>query len=137
MDSAAAKRLVRRWYEEIWNQGRLDVADEIFASTYIHPGQTIAGPGGSQRVVEKYRRAFPDIEFRVEDLIAEGDRVVARLTFRGTHLGPFDDFLPTARRFEVEAIGIFQIRDGRLSEHWGVFDFYGLVRQLGFRLTSR
>ncbi len=132
MDSDDAKCLVRRWYEEIWNQGRLDVADEIFASDYVHPGQTLSGPAGVRRVVEKYRLALPDIEFHIGGLIMEGDRVVARLTFSGTHRGLLDDLAPTGRRFKADAIGIFQIRDGQLTRHWGVFDYFGLRRQLGF-----
>jgi steroid delta-isomerase-like uncharacterized protein len=127
---ALLKALARRWYEEIWNQGRLEVADEIFAAAYVHPGQPVPGPAGVKAHVERYRRAFPDIHFTIEDLLAEGDRVVARLTFRGTHLGPLDGVAATGRRVEVRAIGIFQAQDGRFIRHWGVFDALALRWQL-------
>ena len=122
--------LVRRWYEEVWNQGRLDVCDEIFAPTYRHPGQPLPGPVGPKRLVEAQRRAFPDIHFTIEDMIAEGSRVATRLTFRGTHLGTLDDLAPTRHTIEVRAIGIFQIENGLLAKHWGLYDQAELRRQL-------
>lgn len=126
-----AKRLVSRWYEEIWNQGRLDVADEIFVPDYVHPGQTVTGPESAKRVVQAYRTAFPDIHFTIDDMIEEGGRVATRLTMTGTHLGPLDGIPPTGRRVEIQAIGIFEVRGGKLMRHWGVFDALGMRRQLG------
>lgn len=126
----ALKALALRWYEEVWNQGRLEVADEIFAADYVHPGQDVPGPAGVKAHVARYRRAFPDIHFTVEDLVAEEDRVVARLTFHGTHLGPLDHLPATGRRVAVPAIGIFQVREGRFVRHWGVFDAQALRQQL-------
>jgi steroid delta-isomerase-like uncharacterized protein len=122
--------IVRRWYEEVWNQGRLDVCDEIFAPNYRHPGQALPGPVGPRRLVEAYRRAFPDIHFTIEDMIADGQRVATRLTFRGTHLGAFDDVAPTRHAIEVRAIGIFHVENDRLARHWGLFDHGELRRQL-------
>jgi predicted ester cyclase len=122
--------LVRRWYEEVWNQGRLDVCDELFTPNYRHPGQPLPGPIGPKRVVDSYRRAFPDIRFTIEDMIADGPRVASRLTFRGTHLGVLDDLAPTGRTVEVRAIGIFHVEGDRLAKHWGLFDENALRRQL-------
>jgi steroid delta-isomerase-like uncharacterized protein len=122
--------LVRRWYEEVWNEGRLDVCDAIFAPDYRHPGQALPGPVGPKRVVEAYRRAFPDIRFTIEDMLSDGSRVATRLTFRGTHLGVLDDLAPTRRRVEVRAIGIFHVDGDRLVQHWGLFDQAALRRQL-------
>ena len=84
------KAIVRRIFEEVWNQGKLDVIDDIYAADFVDhmPGSPdIHGPEGFKQFVNMYRTAFPDIKFTIEDQIAEGDKVVNRFTFTGTHKG--------------------------------------------------
>ena len=77
-----------------------------------------------------YRQAFPDLHVTVEDLIAEGDRVAARLRFRGTHLGELDGIAPTGRRVDCTGIVISRIEEGKIAEDWANFDDLGMMQQL-------
>ena len=77
------------------------------------------------------RGAFPDYRFEVEDLIAEGDRVVARVTVSGTHLGEMMGLAPTGRRISTSGIEVFRFEDGKMAEHWAAFDALGMLRQIG------
>ena len=74
--------------------------------------------------------AFPDLRVRIEDLIAEDDKVAARLLFSGTHQGPFRDFAPTGRTVSFGAIRIYQLADGKVAGSWAYQDSLGLVQQL-------
>ncbi len=75
--------------------------------------------------------AFPDLRFTDEDLIAEGDRVVSRGTFRGTHLGPFAGIAPIGKQVVFPAIGIFRIVDGKVADRWARLDTFSLMQQVG------
>ena len=102
-----SKNLVRRMYEEVWNKGRLEVIDEICALGYvgIGPYGDELGPESVKRGVASRRTAFPDIHVTIEDMIAEADKVIARLTFRGTHRGEFQGIPSTEK--EVIWTGIW------------------------------
>lgn len=128
----ANKALVRRLFSEVFDAGRLEVADELVREDYIQHNPTV-GPGraGLKAFVSDLRRAFPDFRLEVTDLIAEGDRVVARVVGSGTHRGEFVGLAPTGRTFSAAAIDIFRVEGGQLAEHWDVMDFYGLLLQLG------
>src|SRR5215218_1495608 len=92
------------------------------------------GRGGLQaakKAAAEYRQAFPDLRVSVEDLVAEGDRVAARLRFRGTHLGELDGIAPTGRRVDCSGIVISRIEEGKIAEDWANFDDLGMMRQLG------
>jgi steroid delta-isomerase-like uncharacterized protein len=133
--SEEIKALVRRQEEELFGSGNLDVADEIYASDYVghdpsNP-QDVRGLEAAKRAAADYRRAFPDLRVTVEDLIAEGDRVAARLRFRGTHLGELDGIATTGRRVDCTGIVISRIEGGRIAEDWANFDDLGMMRQLG------
>ena len=118
------KAVVRRLWEEVWNRADLAVADEIFDAAYA------AHEKASVPVV---RAAFPDSYHVVEDLIAEGNKVVTRFTWRGTHRGEFMGVPPTGRRVEVGDIWIHRLAGGRIVEGraWGQVDWLGLLQQLG------
>ena len=139
-DLEANKALVRRFFDEVMNEGRLDVVEEIFAPEYVnrhaHPGQT-PGPEGVRQLVTNVRRAFPDLEETVDDLVAEGDRVALRLTLRGTHRGPFRGVEGTGRRVEVMGMAIVRVEDGRIPEGWFFFDRDAMWEQLGVEPPSR
>jgi steroid delta-isomerase-like uncharacterized protein len=134
MSTDANKAIIRRHFEAIWNQGHLAVADEIVAPTYVShfplPGQP-PGIAGFKYAVQLLRTSFPDLHLTIDDLIAEGDKVVARLTARGTHLATFRGIPATGQAVTWTGIRIFRIAEGKIVEHWANWDDLGLVQQLG------
>jgi steroid delta-isomerase-like uncharacterized protein len=129
------KALVRRVFEEVINQGNLDLVDEVYAPDYAYhePGipELPPGPEGFKQLASMYRSAFPDVHITVEDIIAEGDKVVARFTARGTHQGELMGIPPSGNRIEVSGININRISGGKIAEEWENFDALGLMQQLG------
>jgi steroid delta-isomerase-like uncharacterized protein len=103
----------------------------LFPDDYAqHEERMDGGLDGIRAFLDQLRTAFPDIEGRVDDVVAEGDRVVVRMTWQGTHTGEFLGVAPTGRRVSYGRIEVWRIADGRLAEHWGQFDQYGLLRQI-------
>jgi steroid delta-isomerase-like uncharacterized protein len=129
----ANKAHIRRVIEEVYNQGNLDVVDEVAArNLVIHsPAQEIQGREGAKQYVAALRAGFPDICFTIEDQIAEGDKVVTRWTARGTHAGTFQSMPATGRKFRLAGADIDRIVDGKVVECWAHVDELGLMRQLG------
>ncbi len=128
------KAIVRRDFEEVWNQGNLVVADEIFDANYVAHGLGVElppGPEGFKQFVSVYRSAFPDLHFTIEDQIAEGDRVVVRWTTRGTHKGELMGIPATGKPVVVTGIDIFHISSGKVVESWTNWDALGMMQQLG------
>jgi steroid delta-isomerase-like uncharacterized protein len=129
------KATVRRFYEEVWARGNLDVADEVFAGDYVRhdfrPGDPVPGPEGQKRIAADFRAAFPDLEFGIDFLLAEGDMVAGRWTARGTHSGAWAGVPATGRRMEFSAINVFRFQDGRVVEIWNHRDDLGLMQQIG------
>ncbi len=131
-DVEANKGLVRRLFADVFNAGDLDAADALVREDYLQHSPTVApGRAGLKAFVADLRRAFPDLRVEVDDLIAEGDRVVARVVGCGTHRGEYLGIAPTGRPFCAAAIDVFRIEGGLLAEHWDVMDLYGLLLQLG------
>jgi len=132
------KSLTRRHFEEVWNQGKLDVINEIFATEYIGhtPGSPdIHGPEGLKQFVTMHRTAFPDIHFTVEDQIAEGDKVVIRWKNTITHKGELMGVPPTGKQATQTGISFFRISGGKIVERWLNRDALGMMQQLGFKLV--
>ena len=128
------KAIARRFIEEVWHQKNLTVIDEIFATDYVYhmAGMPdIRGPEGFKQMVVMYLTAFTNIQWTIEALIAEGDMVAIRLTFRGTHQGELMGIPPTGKQVTVTGIGIQRIADGKFQETWDSFDMLGLLQQLG------
>jgi steroid delta-isomerase-like uncharacterized protein len=128
------KAIVRRSFEEVWNQGKLVVADEIYDASFVAHGFGVElppGPEGFKQFVSAYRSAFPDIHFTIEDQFAEGDRVVARWTARGTHKGELMGIPATGKPVVVTGIDIYHIRSGKAVESWVNWDALGMMQQLG------
>jgi predicted ester cyclase len=129
------KRLVRRALAEIYEQGNLEVADELFHPEFVnhepaHPDLP-TGPESVKATARGLLDTFGDLRFDVEDEIAEGDKVVLRVTMRGRHAGPLMGREPTGRPFAMRQVHIWRIADGRIVEHWGLRDDLGLLTQLG------
>jgi steroid delta-isomerase-like uncharacterized protein len=131
----ANKRLVVRFYEELWNRGDYDAADELVAADYVRhdlrPGDAPPGPAGQKAVAQRFRSAFPDVRLEVEALVAERDLVVARWTMSGTHQGSWGDVKPTGRRVRFSGVNFFRIADGKIAEIWNLRDDLGLREQVG------
>ena len=125
--------LVKRMYEEAWNQGKLEVIDEICAPDYIGVGPygNEHGSESVKRGIANRRAAFPDIHVTIDDTIAVGDKVVARLTFRGTHKGEFQGIQPTNKDVTWTGIWIYRVANGKFIERWHAYDMFGLMQQLG------
>jgi steroid delta-isomerase-like uncharacterized protein len=127
--------LARRYFEEVWNQGKVEVLDELLSPDYVNhtpsAGNPPAGPDGLKPIVLAIRRAFPDLHYTIEDVIVAADVVVIRTTMTGTHEGALFGIPPTHRKVKVMQIQIERVRDGRIIEHWRVTDELTLMRQLG------
>jgi predicted ester cyclase len=134
VDIEANKRLVRRLFDEVYNQGLYDVADELIAEAYVSHNKLaleVLGPAGIKQAARIQREAFPDQVSYIQDLIAEGDKVVVRGLDAGTHTGaPFMGIPASGRRFEITWIDIFRIENGKLIEAWLEVDTTDFRRQL-------
>ena len=132
--SQANKSLVIRSYEEVLNTGELATVNELVHPQYVNheAGEGgSGGPDGFRQTVSRLRAGFSDLRFGIEDVIAEGDRVVVRGAFQGTHYGEFNSIPATGRRVSVQQVHIFRITDGLVVEHWACRDDLGALRQLG------
>ena len=129
----ANRALVQRFIQDFWAGGDLTRVEEFLALGYIEhnllPGQE-PGLEGYKRRYLTLRAALPDVSITIDDMLAEGDRVVARVAIEGTHLGPFLGHPPSGRMVRMTAINVYRVANGRIVERWGVQDLYGLLRQI-------
>jgi steroid delta-isomerase-like uncharacterized protein len=129
----ANKALIRRYYEELWNEWRYELADELIDQDVRFRGslgRMVAGRGGLVGYMKHVQAAFPDFFNSIEELVAEDDRVVARISYTGTHRGEMFGMPPTGHRVRYAGVGIFQISSGRIVEGWVLGDLAGLLLQL-------
>jgi steroid delta-isomerase-like uncharacterized protein len=136
MSAEENKALVHREMEELFNHtGNLDAVEEIVSSDYVSYEPTsgeVRGIEGARQFAANYRQAFPDLENIVEDMVAEGDKVVVRFRARGTHDGETEAFgPPTGKRMDITGITIKRVADGKIAEAWTNFDALGMMQQLG------
>ena len=135
MSDERVRAVMVRYYEEIWNQGRLEVCDELIAPDYVNHSAPLpglpSGPGGLKQVVAAVRRAFPDLHYTIEDIVVGGEKAALRTTMRGTHRGDILGVAPTGRQVEVQELQIEHLRDGQIAAHWHLIDDLRLQRQLG------
>lgn len=133
MATETNKQVVRRFYDEVLNSGDLDVLEQIAVANYeehdMLPGQGTGLTGLRDRVT-MLQTAFKP-RFTIEDVIAEGDRVVVRWTNSGTHVGDFLGIPATGKSVTVAGIDIYRVQDGRMAEHWHVIDQLSMLQQLG------
>jgi steroid delta-isomerase-like uncharacterized protein len=135
--SEANKNLMRRWFNEVWNEGRTEAIDELLADdVVIHglfdpAGNPVRGAAAFRGFHRQFRGAFPNMHVSVEDVIAEGDRVVARCDVRGQHTGDHLGFAATNNPVQFTGIAIARIENGKIAEAWNEFDFMEMNKQLG------
>ena len=133
----ANKALIRRWFEEVWNKGRVEAIAEMFAADGVahglsdEPGKTMKGPDDFRSFHSIFRGAFPDIEVVVEDTIAEGDLVAARCSVRGRHTGDHLGVAASNAPVKFTGMAIVRIREGKIVEAWNNFDFLAMNKQIG------
>jgi len=127
------KAIVRRFIDEVFQRGSFDSVDELVTEDFTpHTwGPTPPGRDGLKRAIERVSAGLSDPSMTIEDVMAEGERVAVRLTSSATQSGPFMGLPPSGKRYEIEEIHWFLLRDGRISEHWHQADFLGMLRQLG------
>jgi len=135
-DPEANKAIFSRVADEIWNQGKLEIVDELIATDYVYhnPANSIRGTEGYKLLVTMMRSAFPDFRFNTiedKDMIAEGDKVAGRWIATGTHKGEYMGIPPTGKKVTVEGIMISRFADGKVVEDWESVDSLGLLQQLG------
>jgi predicted SnoaL-like aldol condensation-catalyzing enzyme len=135
MSAADNKAIFRRFVAEVMNQGNISAIDELFAPDFVgHIHLPPAPPMNREDVkllFSTYHSAFSGFQATIEDLIAEGDKVVGRLTARGTHTGTFAGIRPTGKQVTFQTIDIFRTIGDTIVEHWAMPDQFGLRQQLG------
>ena len=136
MLSETNKTVSRRFFEEVFSKGNLNVLDEIVAKDQVNSGPSNlpglpTGPEGAKQIVTMYRNAFPDLRVTVDEQIAEGDKVVTRWTAHGTNQGELLGIPATGKSSTVTGISIDRIVNGKVAESWGIFDQFGMMQQLG------
>jgi len=129
--------LMHRWFEEVWNQGREDVIDELLAEETVlnglndPQGNPLRGTEGFKTLHRAFRSAFSDFTVTVEDSVAEGDKIVVRCLVRATHTGEGLGIAPKNQAVEFTGLALVRIENGKIVEVWNEFDFMKLYTQLG------
>lgn len=134
MTATASKDLIRRYYDEMWNPWNFAKAGELLASEIIFRGSLGTATRGRDAFcgyMRKVQSAFPDFHNTIEEIVAENDRVAARLTYRGTHRGEIFGLAPTGRAITYAGAAFFRLAKGKVAEGWVLGDLVRLLRQLG------
>ena len=134
MSAEENKAFIQHLIDEVYNQGNLDVVDELVApEVYNHPAvpEHQHGTAGFKHVMEWVREFSSDVHYDIDDIIAEGDKVAVRMTQSGTHTGTVRDIPPTGKSFSVDYVHWFRLADGKVAEMWAVRDDLTRLQQLG------
>jgi steroid delta-isomerase-like uncharacterized protein len=134
--AAEIERLIRQWFEEVWNKGRAEAIDEMIAPDCIIHGLSGAegdarGPAAFKPFFARFKGAFPDIQIAVEEVIVDGDRCACRFTGRMTHQGDHLGVPATGRDVALEAMAITHWKNGQIVEAWNTVDMLGMLQQIG------
>ena len=139
MSSESNKEIVRRFFDELWNARRLEIADELFAAECIthqlRSGElNTAAPRSAQHMREHltgWFAALPDIQVTIEHMLAEGDLVFTSTIFEGTHLGEWAGVPPTGKHVSIRSMVVHRIAEGKICEDWVLTESLGFLQQLG------
>ena len=139
--SVSPKEVIRRLYNEVWNERKLEVVDQLVSQSHalLSPGISgpTTGPATYKKEIATFVTGFPDLRFTVEDTICEKDKIVASWTLTGTHKGEFFGIAPTNKKASVAGITIHQIADGKILDSQAMWDAIGLLQQLGVELPIK
>ncbi len=134
MSTEGNKAIARRFAEEVWGKGNLDVVDELLATNFVNhdpsPGMT-PDREGFRKMVSMFQTAFPDFHLTLEDMVAEGDKVVVRWNWGGTHKGEYMGIAPTGKQVTLKGVSIHRFEGGKVVEQWHEVDMLGQLQQLG------
>lgn len=129
------RNTITRYFEEVWNQGKVDVLDDILSSQYINhnPGfeSPEPGPKGLKPIVHAIRKGFPDLKYTIEKMVVTEDYVAIHSVMTGTHTGDFFGIPATGKKIEIHQMQFEHIHDGKMIEHWRVTDDLNMMKQLG------
>jgi steroid delta-isomerase-like uncharacterized protein len=134
MTSSNKDVVLRLWYQELWDNWNIAIADELFTDDYhLHaPGVPVPLDGATtKQVVAMYGASFPDLKHTVDEVIADGDTLAVRWTVRGTHRGEFQDIPATGKSIKLSGITVHHLMGARVRETWLVYDNLELLQQLG------
>ena len=134
MSTNENRAIVRRWNEEIWCKGNMDAIDVLLSKDFIFnypPPGVEPSREVYKQVVKSYFEGFPDFKSAIDDMLAEGDKVVVRWKGRGTHTGEFMEIPPTGKHVTVTGLSIIHVLDGKIIEEWTEMDNLGALQQLG------
>jgi predicted ester cyclase len=127
----AMKALVRRFVEEIFEAGHQEAIDELVAPEFTSHTFGTNGPDELRAATERVHGSLTDVEFTIEDIVADHDRVAVRLTSSATPIGEFMGVQAAGRRYTVTEMHFFRVEDGQVAEHWHTHDALGIMRQIG------
>jgi steroid delta-isomerase-like uncharacterized protein len=137
--STENKSIVRRLYEEVWNERKFDVVDELISSSHAFHDPNVSGsqigPDAYKQQMARFTTAFPDLHFAIEDIVSEKDKLVVSWMISGTHKGEYEGIPPTGKKISVEGITINHIANGKILDSYVSWDALGLMRQLGHAPT--
>ena len=133
--STENKSIVQRLYEEVWNERKLDVVDELISPSHALHDPNVSGsqigPEAYKQRVTQLTTAFPDLHFAIEDMVSENDKLVVSWVISGIHKGEYEGISPTDKKISVEGITIHQIANEKILDSYASWDALGLLRQLG------
>jgi steroid delta-isomerase-like uncharacterized protein len=141
MSTDEHKGIVRRLLQDVWNNGKLDLANEIFTANFVRHGPAVEGEvrghEGFRKLVAMYRASYPDLRISVEDQIAEGALIVTRWTAKGTHRGELMGIAPTGKQITVAGVIVDRMAGGKIEAEWAYYDAMGMLQQLGVASPGR
>ena len=134
MATTDLRTVTRRFYDEVFTQGNLDVIDELAHDDFVEHEELPGLPPGKEGLrffAAAMREAFPDLTVSIEDIIVEDNKAASRVRFSGTQRGEFLGIPPTDKKIDIQVIDIIAYRDGKATDHWGVTDQMAMMVQLG------
>jgi steroid delta-isomerase-like uncharacterized protein len=139
--SVSPKEVIRRLYQEFWNQRKLGVADQLVAQSHgltsPHISGSTVGPTAYKKQLATFSGGFPDLRFTVEDMICEQDKIAVSWSFTGTHQGEFLGIAPTGKKVSITGITLHQIVEGKILDSQAMWDAISLFQQLGIELPIK
>ncbi len=139
MAAISNKELVKKFYQEVWNERKAQSVEKYLSPSHalVDPNamDTKTGPEAYMEVLTRFRRAFSNLKFEVQEMVGEKDKVVASWTITGVHTGEYNGLAPTNKKITVEGISIHQIADGKIMDTYSVWDTLGLMKKVGAVVT--